>query len=172
MKGSIEELKKKFANLGTGQFVESGLGWCWASDVALKDLKDCQDAYNQGNTLMLFEALRRCAQYRIAAPSWVREELESGLRRWSDWEVREFGEAFNIPHRKGAHLEQIQRRLKRFDGMPLIARIFNFIYRRNEEEPLSELWPAAAKKFSVSEGDAKNLYYEYLNMLKRHSEKY
>jgi len=66
------------------------------SDFFKNDIEECEEEYYRGNPLMLFEAIRRCHQYNMLMPDWIRWELESGLRKFNDAEVDEFGKAFDI----------------------------------------------------------------------------
>ena len=77
-----------------------------------KDIDECEDAYYSGEKLMLFEAIRRCAQYKILIPDWVRREFEAGYFRYVYSEIKELGAAFGIERQKGFHAAAENKRLK------------------------------------------------------------
>jgi len=77
------------------------------------DIQECEYLFYQGDKLMLFEAVRRCAQYGIPMPDWIKIELGSGLSRYYKHEVKNFGDAFGISRGRGYHQNAKKRNQKR-----------------------------------------------------------
>lgn len=128
----------------------------------MNDIKDCEEKYYEGNSLMLFEAIRRCAQYNIKLPEWIRYELEAGLNKYSGGEVKTFGEAFNITRQKGTHIDSIKKERK------LAWPVFNYIHNMNEKEKTpvdEELFNKAGKNFGISGSTARDYYYKVKRQL-------
>lgn len=129
-------------------------------DFIQKDLDDVALKYFQGNPYMLFEGIRRCAQYRVPMPDWIRQELEAGLRRYTRGEKREFGDAFGIVRAKGENLAAIRIREKY--GWELYTFVEGQV---SAGRLLKEALADASAKFPVSSSTAKSIYYHVRGVL-------
>jgi hypothetical protein len=126
------------------------------------DLEEVAKKFYSGERYMLFEAIRRCGQYGIPMPDWIRQEFEAGLRRYNSGGVREFGEAFGIVREKGANLSAIQTRYK----------LGWDVYQVIEAEKaggatLAGAFAIAAQRFPMSEGTARSIYYEVREVVEK-----
>lgn len=124
--------------------------------VFSEDVDECRRAYYEGDSLMLFEAIRRCAQYGLTLPDWIRFELEAGLNRYKGAEAKEFGEAFGVTREKGFHQNAARERQRK--AFP----IYLEVQRRHEEgEPIDEsMFAQVGALFCISGSRAKGFYYE------------
>jgi len=128
---------------------------------ASADIAECEEAFYSGNHIMLFYALYRCSLYAIPAPRWARYELQAGLHRYQNFEVKEFGEAFGISRPKGMNLNAEHKRVT--SAFPLYQHIEDL---RTQGKKVNEaLFEEAGKRFHLGKTLAQEYYYDVKRVL-------
>jgi len=135
------------------------------TDFFKEDIDQCEIEYYSGNSFMLFEAIRRCAQYSMLLPDWARWELERGMRKYTDAEVGEFGEAFGIA--KQTHLRA--KRKKHLYAWKVYERCIQLNKKGIGLD--IPLWEEVAKEFPISPGQVKKYFYDVSQYLSDISKK-
>lgn len=118
------------------------------------DIQECEYLFYQGDKLMLFEAVRRCAQYGISMPDWIRIELESGLTMYHKHEVKDFGDAFGISRGSGYH--QNAEKKKSEKAFSVWKRVQSL--HRDGCSIDNELFNLVGKEYAVSGSTARDYY--------------
>lgn len=127
-----------------------------------EEMAEFQIAYEQGERLILFEAIRACAQYGIPLPEWIYLELQIGLDRYKSAEAWEFGEAFGITRAKGA--KQPAERSKRTKAWSVYCAVVE-AQRGNHVYPSESVRTAIGREFGISASTVGNYFKEVRDYL-------
>jgi hypothetical protein len=128
------------------------------------DINDLEVNYFRGDKWLLLEAVRRCGQYGIAWPCWVREAYEAALVRYQDGKARTLDEAFGIERKKGQRMHALATRTRKdYTLISLQTRLYDFVEEcRKTGAILSEegAFADAAEKFQISPALVRTIYRE------------
>lgn len=117
------------------------------------DIEQAMDEYWKGDRFMLFEAIRRCAQYGRKIPQEIRYELEQGMIRYSSAEVETVEDAFGIKKRSSS-LKTLRKRLE------LSPKIYFRVNTLMDEGlPIDQALHQVAKEFNMAMSTCRDKYY-------------
>jgi hypothetical protein len=128
---------------------------------ALQEIDQLKVAYENGDKMALFAAMRKCANHDLIMPPWVSRGFISGYDSVLTCRVGSWDDAFGRPYPKGKHLVNMQQdRLKRY---AIYFRIKEII--EAERHAIDDgLFERAGSEFGVSKSSANRLYYEAQKM--------
>jgi len=128
---------------------------------ALRQIDLLQVAYEKGDKMALFAALRKCANHDLVMPMWVSRAFISGYDNVLNCRVGSWDDAFGRPYPKGKHLGNMREdRVKRY---AIYFRIREII--KTERHTVDDgLFERVGSEFGVGKSRANKLYYEAQKM--------
>lgn len=128
-----------------------------------KDIEECQKAFYSGDKIMLLEAIRRCAQYKIPMPYWVRIEFEKAYFLYVKAGVKELGDAFGLAREKGTHINAENKRIaKAFK----VWKRMRELHDNNNQSIDEAMYEQVGGEFSIGASTARDYYRDVEKSIK------
>jgi hypothetical protein len=124
---------------------------------ALEEISGLKVAFDRGDKVALFAAMKNCAQHGLVMPEWVSRAFLAGYRKVISYRVGSWDEAFGRPHPKGKHLDNLRE--DREKQVAIAIHIRRLV--RSEGRPIDDaLFEEVGKKFGMAKTRCNRLYYE------------